>query len=174
MAGKPKYLFSTTNPCPVPRHPPPYFVVNTSCIPLHGHNIGGGPLNIAGNSIWPCFSDGSLSRRGRLLPLTWPQIGFYSGAHLWSRRSYRAAGGQGLCPLQLGALVDPQLGMFRVVGGGVRGAEVEGRQPAHGRRGALTLRRVGGGRGVDLRQGGVTAAGAGLLRGPPLRKGKRK
>lgn len=23
MAGKPKYLFSTTNPCPVPRQPPP-------------------------------------------------------------------------------------------------------------------------------------------------------
>lgn len=27
------------------------FVVNMSCIPLHGHNIGSGPLNIEGNSI---------------------------------------------------------------------------------------------------------------------------
>lgn len=106
-----------------------------------------------------------LVAAGHLLALTWQQIKFYS---------YRAARGQGLSPFQLGALVDPQLGMFRVVWGGMCGAEVEGRQPAHGCRRGLTLRRVCRGRGIDLRQGWVTASRTRLLRGPPLRKGEEK
>lgn len=135
-----------------------------------------GPLNIEGNSIWPCFSDRSLTRRGSFSHEPNLRSCFNGHASLVLPRrssshcSYRVAGCQGLGPVQLRALIHPQLGMLGVLGAGMRGAEVERWEPAHRCRRALTLWRVGGRRGIDLWQGGVAAAGAGLLRGAPLWK----
>lgn len=42
--------FSTNLPSAVPP-------LSVSGIPIHGHNRGGGALNIEGNSIWPSSSD---------------------------------------------------------------------------------------------------------------------
>lgn len=83
--------------------------------------------------------------------------------------SYLVAGGQGVCPLQLGALIDSELGVFGVVGAVMCGAEIKRGQSAGRRLWALTwwVRR---GRGVDLGEGRVCAAGASFLARPPLKK----
>lgn len=58
--GKSGDLFSTTNSHSAQLPPPPLFaILGVSGIPVHGHNSGSGALNIEGNSIWPCSSDGT-------------------------------------------------------------------------------------------------------------------
>lgn len=98
-------------------------------------------------------------------------------AMMWipfSRRSYRVTGCQSLGPVQLRALIDSELGMLGVLWTGMCRAKIERWQPGRGCWRTLTRRGVGGRRGVDLRQGGVGAAGAGLLRGASLRKRGRE
>lgn len=88
--------------------------------------------------------------------------------------SYRAAGCQGLCPIVLRALIDPELGMFRVLWTRMCRAKVKGWQSARRCRRTLTWRGVGWRWGVDLRQDGVATAGATLLGGASLKEIDRK
>lgn len=88
--------------------------------------------------------------------------------------SYRAGGCQRVGPFVLGALIDSELGVFGVLRSGVRRSKVQCGQSTRRCWWALTWRRVGGGRGVHWRQGGVPAARARLLSGGPLKETREK
>lgn len=157
-----------------------FVVLSVSSVPIHGHNSGSGSLNIEGNSIWPCFSLRTCSvRASSHINLTEDQI-LLGHASLVVMRlpsshcSYRVTGCQSLCPFELRALIDSELGMFGVLCTGMCRAEIKRWQSAHRCCRTLTLQGVGGRRGVDLRQGGVAAAGDGLLGGASLRKRRKE
>lgn len=126
------FIFNNKSPhsCPLQPPTPHHFVVlSVSSIPVHGHNSGSGSLNIEGNSIWPCFSDRTW-RASSQINLTEDHIllGHASLVAMWlpsSDCSYRVTGCQSLCPVQLRALVDSELGMFGVLWTGMYRAKIK-------------------------------------------------
>lgn len=99
---------------------------------------------------------------------TWSSCRDVNSTNKFTDCSYRGAGCQSLRHVVLRALVDSELGMFRVLWGGVCRAKVKRWQSACRCWWTLTWRGVRGRRGVDLGQGGVTAARTSLLGGASL------
>lgn len=84
--------------------------------------------------------------------------------------SHRVTGCQNLSAVVLRALIDSELGMFRILWSGMCRAKIKRWQSARRSWWTLTWWGVWGGRRVDLRQGGIATAGAGLLGGASLWK----
>lgn len=149
----------------------------------------GGALNIEGNCIWP-RSSGQDILYGRttcssklLVTLTsWRSyfIGMWNSYHdvnfinTYTNCSYCGAGCQGLPPIVLRALIDPELGMFGVFWTSMCRSKVKRWKSARWCWRTLTWRGVGRRWGVDLRQDGVATTRAGLLGGASLKERERE
>ena len=91
-------------------------------------------------------------------------------SNIFTNCSYRGSGRQCLGALELRALIDSELVMLCILCTGMHRGEVQRLQSARRCWRTLTRWGVRGRLGVDLREGGVAAARAGLLGGTSLKR----